>query len=190
MKRILLRTLVIIAAVLVASCAKEKKEKQESRKNLPATEEVHIDGDKDLDITESKSEVIFDNEVVDKVYAQYLMIKKGLVNSNAKLVQQEAKKMEELLGDSEENKQLNATVKLISLTKEIKKQRDFFVTLTSETEKLINKSAITSGEVYKQFCPMAFDGNGGYWLSNSKEIRNPYYGNQMLKCGSVNETIK
>lgn len=64
------------------------------------------------------------------------------------------------------------------------------MTLTVETEKLINTSAITSGEVYKQFCPMAFDGNGGYWLSDSKEVRNPYYGNKMLKCGSVNETIK
>ena len=37
---------------------------------------------------------------------------------------------------------------------------------------------------------MAFDNTGGYWLSNSKEVRNPYFGNSMLKCGEVKETIQ
>jgi len=43
--------------------------------------------------------------------------------------------------------------------------------------------------VYKQYCPMAFDGKGAFWLSSSEEIRNPYYGDKMLKCGRVEETI-
>ena len=55
---------------------------------------------------------------------------------------------------------------------------------------MIKVAEITSGEVYKQYCPMAFEGKGGYWLSNSKEVRNPYYGDKMLKCGSVQETIQ
>jgi hypothetical protein len=37
---------------------------------------------------------------------------------------------------------------------------------------------------------MAFDGEGGYWLSDSKEIRNPYYGEKMLVCGNVEKTFK
>jgi len=51
------------------------------------------------------------------------------------------------------------------------------------------KGAVKSGEVYKQYCPMAFDGKGAFWLSSSEEIRNPYYGDKMLKCGRVEETI-
>ena len=39
-------------------------------------------------------------------------------------------------------------------------------------------------------CPMANNNKGADWLSNSKEIRNPYYGAAMLACGEVKGTIK
>ena len=37
------------------------------------------------------------------------------------------------------------------------------------------------------FCPMAFDDKGAYWLTSGKEIRNPYFGSKMLKCGKIKE---
>jgi len=37
------------------------------------------------------------------------------------------------------------------------------------------------------FCPMAFDKKGAYWLTSTKEIRNPYLGSEMLKCGKIKE---
>lgn len=46
-----------------------------------------------------------------------------------------------------------------------------------------------TGSTYVQFCPMAADGKGAFWLSGQKEIKNPYYGSKMLKCGSVKEEI-
>jgi len=187
MNKIVFKITVIAMTLLIMSCGKDKKEPV---KKVPVKEEIIIASDVDLNVTDSRSEVVFTDENIDKIYNQYLMVKRGLVNSNYELVRQEAKKLDNLLKDTEENKQLKATAKLISLTKEVKKQRDFFVTLTEETEKLISNADITSGEVYKQFCPMAFEGNGGYWLSDSKEVRNPYYGDKMLKCGSVNQTIQ
>ncbi len=42
---------------------------------------------------------------------------------------------------------------------------------------------------YVQFCPMAAEGKGASWLSDKREVRNPYYGDKMLKCGSVKEEI-
>ncbi|AXT56822.1 DUF3347 domain-containing protein [Aquimarina sp. AD1] len=188
MNKIFLKT--ILAGIIVVSIYSCGKDQKESKKEIPVKEEVAVESNVDLNLTDSRSEIVFDDDNVTKIYDQYLLIKRGLVNSNFKVVQQEAKKMDNFIKDTDQTKQLKSTTKLIALTKDIKKQRDFFVTLTVETEKLINTSAITSGEVYKQFCPMAFDGNGGYWLSDSKEVRNPYYGNKMLKCGSVNETIK
>ncbi len=162
------------------SCKKDKK--------MDAIiDEGAKDGIVNYDVTSSKSDVKFSNDTVHQIYVQYLKIKGALVNSDHKTVQIESKKLESIVAN---NKQLKATSKLISLTKDIKKQRDFFVTLTHEIENLIHKSTIVSGEVYKQFCPMAFDGEGGYWLSNSKEIRNPYFGTQMLKCGSVKDVLK
>ncbi|MBL1232501.1 MAG: DUF3347 domain-containing protein [Vicingaceae bacterium] len=44
-------------------------------------------------------------------------------------------------------------------------------------------------ELYATFCPMAFDGKGAYWVSETKEIKNPYFGKKMLKCGSVKEEL-
>lgn len=45
------------------------------------------------------------------------------------------------------------------------------------------------GTVYQQFCPMAFDNAGANWLSAHVEIRNPYFGNNMLECGEVKDSI-
>ncbi|WP_299312605.1 DUF3347 domain-containing protein [uncultured Aquimarina sp.] len=187
MNRIVLKIAVVVITLSILSCGKDKKEPV---KPVSVKEKIVSKSEIDLNITDSKSEVVFTDENIDKIYNQYLMIKRGLVNSNDEVVRQESKKLDEFLKDAEGTKQLKATAKLISLTKEVKKQRDFFVTLTIETEKLISTADITSGEVYKQFCPMAFEGNGGYWLSDSKEVRNPYYGDKMLECGSVNQTIK
>ncbi|SEQ57850.1 efflux RND transporter periplasmic adaptor subunit [Neolewinella agarilytica] len=41
------------------------------------------------------------------------------------------------------------------------------------------------GIYYVQYCPMAFDNAGANWLSNEEQIRNPYFGDLMMKCGSV-----
>jgi hypothetical protein len=51
--------------------------------------------------------------------------------------------------------------------------------------------AITGTEmkIYEQFCPMYKNNEGGVWLSMNEEIRNPYFGDKMLKCGKVQREI-
>ena len=44
--------------------------------------------------------------------------------------------------------------------------------------------------IYIQKCPMANNNKGAIWLSTDEEIRNPYYGDAMLTCGSVIDTLK
>lgn len=170
------KILFVGAFLVCVSCNKDKKET--------------FNKEADLNATSSQSLVKFSDEKVQQVYANYLELKAGLVNANEETVRNAAKKIAESLEDTKENKQLKATAKLVSLTKDLKKQRDFFVTITDEIDHIISDANIVSGEIYKQYCPMAFDGSGGYWLSDSEEIRNPYFGSQMLKCGSVKETIK
>jgi hypothetical protein len=43
--------------------------------------------------------------------------------------------------------------------------------------------------VYHTFCPMAFNDEGAYWLSNSSDIKNPYFGPKMLTCGEVKDSL-
>ena len=44
-------------------------------------------------------------------------------------------------------------------------------------------------KVYWQYCPMAFNNKGAYWLSNQRDIKNPYFGAQMLECGSTEDSL-
>lgn len=66
-------------------------------------------------------------------------------------------------------------------------QRDQFEGLSASMIALAK--ATKPAKTYVQFCPMAADGKGAFWLSGQKEIKNPYYGSKMLKCGSVKEKI-
>ena len=76
----------------------------------------------------------------------------------------------------------------MSETESLEEQRKDFEKLTTTLEPILRNS-IMSGEIYKQYCPMAFNDKGAYWISETKEIRNPYFGEKMLKCGSTKDTI-
>lgn len=71
----------------------------------------------------------------------------------------------------------------------ISHQRDHFPTLSKEMYAMAKAFDATTSEIYYQYCPMAFDNKGAYWLSEIEEIRNPYFGEQMLSCGETKETL-
>ena len=77
----------------------------------------------------------------------------------------------------------------ISETKEITHQRDHFMSLSKNLYTVIKVSK-SETTLYYQFCPMANKGKGANWLSLENKVKNPYYGNQMLTCGKVVETIQ
>ena len=47
----------------------------------------------------------------------------------------------------------------------------------------------TGAKIYYQHCPMAFNNEGANWLSREATIRNPYFGDKMLTCGSVRDSL-
>lgn len=86
------------------------------------------------------------------------------------------------------NEVATAQAGIISTTDDLDAQRAAFETLSiAFYEQLQVEGA--GKTLYKQYCPMAFDDKGAFWISDVKEIRNPYFGDMMLKCGSVEETI-
>lgn len=76
----------------------------------------------------------------------------------------------------------------ISKTADVDVQRDQFETLSTSMIALA-KATKPATKAYVQYCPMAANGKGASWISDKKEVRNPYYGDKMLKCGSVKEEI-
>ena len=66
-------------------------------------------------------------------------------------------------------------------------QREHFKTLSKDISDMVAITG-TKNTLYEQFCPM-YD-KGSSWLSTSNEVKNPYYGSKMLKCGKVQKTIQ
>ena len=42
---------------------------------------------------------------------------------------------------------------------------------------------------YYQFCPKAKNAKGAYWLGETKDIGNPYFGESMRTCDEIKETM-
>jgi Cu(I)/Ag(I) efflux system membrane fusion protein len=70
----------------------------------------------------------------------------------------------------------------------IKSFRKVFLNLSAEMIDVVKVFGVTNQTYYVQFCPMAFD-EGGFWLSTDSNVLNPYFGDKMLKCGSMELTI-
>lgn len=72
----------------------------------------------------------------------------------------------------------------------IKHQREHFLMMSNDVYDLVK--AFGGGQIlYHDHCPMYNEDKGGaMWLSETKEVKNPYFGSEMPKCGSVEEIIK
>ena len=71
---------------------------------------------------------------------------------------------------------------------DIDQQRAYFATLSKDISTLIANFGTTK-HLYQDYCPMYNEGKSGYWISEMKEIKNPYYGKKMHKCGETVEKI-
>mgnify|MGYP000377371654 CR=1 FL=1 len=78
----------------------------------------------------------------------------------------------------------------ISASTDLKNQRAQLVVLNENIVALAMNIKSPLETLYVQKCPMANSNKGALWLSAEKEIKNPYYGDDMLTCGSVIDSIK
>ena len=78
--------------------------------------------------------------------------------------------------------------KSISETSDLEKQRNHFKHLSAHVSKGVKLFGVNQ-KVYEQFCPMADNKKGAYWLSLDEVITNPYIGGDKLTCGSTESTI-
>ncbi len=85
---------------------------------------------------------------------------------------------------------LNAALNRIKSTNDIEKQRLAYADLNDEMYKAVKTFGSSGETIYYQYCPMARDGKGAYWLSDQKEIKNPFFGKAMLTCGETKEVIR
>lgn len=125
-----------------------------------------------------------------KVYNAYLQVKDDLVKTDGKAAKGSADELAKTLSAIKGCTEATDLAKKMAATDDIKSQRILFLQVSQDVIPLVKGMKSKTEPIYVAYCPMADEGKGGYWLSAQKEIKNPYYGSEMLECGEVKEEIK
>ncbi|MFD2287307.1 DUF3347 domain-containing protein [Pedobacter petrophilus] len=150
----------------------------------------------DKNDTLQKDSLSVNNEVLIKdqkkadIFTAYVSLKNALVKADQKHSQKAAADLQKSLANYEGCEPTAEVAGKIASGTNLVDQRKNFTILSADLIALMKNAEIEKGTIYVQHCPMANKGDGGDWLSTEKEIRNPYYGDEMLECGSVTEELK
>lgn len=134
-------------------------------------------------------EPMFKDKAMASAYTQYINLKNALVASDFQKAKSTSESLMKAIQEVKGSQKAQAEMVKVAQSNSLENQRKAFTALSNEMVVLVKTAEISSGELYLEYCPMANGNTGGYWLSNEKEIRNPYFGDKMMKCGSVKETI-
>ena len=133
----------------------------------------------------------------------YLKLKDALVETNAETAKKEAQEVlaaaqkvdvSALEGDQksfaeEKLEEVKQSATKMTEASDVNAQRNNLELLSEATFSLTKAFGATDKKLYYQHCPMANNDQGAYWLSSDNEIRNPYFGDKMLECGSTEEVL-
>lgn len=140
---------------------------------------------------------------IKEIVGHYLDLKNALTTDNSKEAAAASKEIFESLGKLDQSSLTSAQKKVYDdvaddakenaehigeAAGKIDHQREHFELLSKDMIELVK--AFGAGQLlYQDFCPM-YGEKGAMWLSEVKEIKNPYFGKKMPKCGSLKEEIK
>jgi hypothetical protein len=181
--------LFLLMSVVIISCGSDTNQNEE-------TETITIQKYTNVD------DVSLDR--INSIYQEYINLKNSLVETDpakaseaARVLAQTAKEFdyEPLVPEArvfleEKIASVDERAESIAGSTNVEEQRMHFYPLSRDMYEVMKSFNVRDEPVYYQYCPMAFDDRGAYWLSNEKQIRNPYFGDVMLKCGEVREVIE
>jgi membrane fusion protein, copper/silver efflux system len=120
-----------------------------------------------------------------QVIDAYLPVAKALADDDDEAAKQAAAKLVALSDDD-----LRPLAEAVAAAGEIKDRRAAFQPLSDRLIALIREHGTDAvGNAYVVHCPMAFGNTGGDWISAKPEVLNPYFGDRMLTCGTVTDTL-
>ncbi len=139
---------------------------------------------------------------ITKVADSYFLVKNGLVDDNFTESKKAITGMDQALGAVNMNLVSgqghdqwmemvfgikDASTKM-NQAPNIEEARKHFSMLSFHILEMTETFGLDKEVVYKDYCPMAFGDQGAFWLSEKKDITNPYFGSSMLTCGEVKQT--
>jgi len=143
-------------------------------------------------------------EGVGRLVTDYIALKDAFVATDAPQAADAAKTMQNQLGRipadlltgeaydfwQQQKGALASHLQQITASSEVGKQRQQFEFVSNLMIDLVRAFGSQEKPVYVQHCPMAFNDRGADWLAYEDQILNPYFGDQMLRCGVVQDSIK
>ena len=180
--------------------------KKEEAKTEEASHDIHVTGSEaPMEASKPQFEVnqTFQQQLA-SVFTSYLGLKDAFVASDAVKAKTEAATTQstlaavdmKLVTGAAHNDWMNylsgleSSLKEIQASDDIEAQRKSFSTLTDNLYKSAKAFGLGGTTAFYEFCPMAFNNEGGFWLSSEEKIRNPYFGDKMLTCGTVREVLQ
>jgi Protein of unknown function (DUF3347) len=139
-----------------------------------------------------------------KIVEQYLDLKNALANDNSNGASMASKAMEgdingldksyfnneqKKLYDEIEESLKEHTDHIVRNAGNIRHQRNHFAMMSSDIYEMV-KAFGGGRELYHDYCKEYNENKGAMWLSETKVVKNPYCGDEMRACGTVEEVIK
>jgi Protein of unknown function (DUF3347) len=208
MKRIIFGALAIGTIVLSACNNSGNEHEGHDRNNMNKDSIQHVTAKDDKEVKEvAVSYTNIDAKVAasfKEIVDHYLHIKNALSNDNGNEAALGAKAMEGAISKLDKSL-LTADQKKVydEIEDDLKEhaehigkngdnishERERFSMLSGDVYDLVK--AFGSGRaLYHDHCPMYNENKGAMWLSETKEVKNPYFGAKMPTCGTVEEVIK
>ncbi|MEO6903393.1 MAG: DUF3347 domain-containing protein [Bacteroidia bacterium] len=148
-------------------------------------------------------DLVFNSDPLSELFTAYINVKNNLVNTDSEAVRHSSQNfltaIDQLTVENLNPKQLGIwkkyknkldfSAKQIAVTPNIDQQKEYFMRLSKNLFKILKSFKTNKIAIYYQYCPLAFKGKGGYWISEDKTINNPYLGKQIPTCGITKQTI-
>ena len=187
MKNVTKWALPVAMVVLLSACGR-KNEENNKGSHQDSTAHEHHEG---MDMGGKETgKVVLKDDRLNAVYQHYIHLTTALINSDVAEAKIASSAIEAGMNQMSNASEAAKTASKITEAEGIESQRSLYSELSDELIPLVKKAGLRSGELYVDFCPMANNDKGGFWLSGQKEIENPYMGDKMISCGEVKETLK
>ena len=73
--------------------------------------------------------------------------------------------------------------------KNLEELRSAFIAISDNLAKAVENQGYDERQLYLQYCPMADNKEGASWISENRQIFNPYMGKKMPSCGSTERAL-
>ena len=199
---ILKELLLLAMATSILGCEANNERKETEQATLSSQSQSDEEAVKEIAPSITNLDATVANHV-QEIVNHYIHVKTALVNSNSAEAKTGARMITNVISGfdrsqlpaahkSEYDKSatgISRTAQLIAAEPDLEKQRTIFADLSNSVYSLVTAFGAEK-PIYHDHCPMALNDKGAMWLSEVKEIRNPYFGEEMMECGTVEEVIK